>query len=137
MKNETINKRFNIIMQYYCLSTWIRHYTVLMEKHPLEELFGFPFPNHPFWGRKAFLPDAKHIRVIRVEQQGDKVILEDGSAWQIYFFDSAKTSKWIPEKTRVVVREGDGQTSFHTTLLEEVDNDHIFVSARRMESEDE
>ena len=108
-----------------------------MEKHPFEVLFGFPYPTHPFWGRKAFLPDAKHLRVMSVEERGSKVFLEDGSAWKIYYFDSGKTSNWIPETTLVVVREGDGQSSYHDTLLEEVDYEGSVVNARRIESEDE
>ncbi|MCY4001295.1 MAG: hypothetical protein OXF84_10890 [Bacteroidetes bacterium] len=108
-----------------------------MEKDPFEVIFGFPYPTHPFWGHKAFLPGAKHLRVMKIEQRGHTVFLEDGSVWDIYFFDSAKPTRWIPEKTKVVVRDGDGRSSYYDTLLEEADYDGSVVNARRIEWKDE
>lgn len=72
-------------------------------------------------------------RVLKVEKLGRKVILEDGSEWDIYYFDSGKPNQWIPETTQVVVREGDGHSAYHNTILEEVDYDGTWVNARRIE----
>jgi len=72
-------------VKYYLINLKIAISIGLLEKHPFEVIFGFPYPTHPFWGLKAFLPDAKHLKVMRVEDRGSKVFLEDDSVWDIYF----------------------------------------------------
>ncbi|MCY4001294.1 MAG: hypothetical protein OXF84_10885 [Bacteroidetes bacterium] len=53
------------------------------------------------------------------------------------FLDLGKTSNWIPQKTKVVIRKGDGQSSLHDTLLYEVYYEGSVVNARRIELEDQ
>ena len=93
----------------------------------------------PFWKKTMHLPDAKLLRVLRIERGGNgvlsatRVVLEDNSVWEILFEDAYIVSKWPPETTRVLFREGDRYTSSsYNTLLKEV-NSGNYVAARRLQ----
>ncbi|MCY4223404.1 MAG: hypothetical protein OXF06_01075 [Bacteroidetes bacterium] len=58
VKNDTLHKYWVQCRNSQLIYLKIANSTGLMEKHPFEVIFGFPYPTHPFWGRKAFLPYA-------------------------------------------------------------------------------
>ena len=60
-------------------------------------------------------------RVKKVESRGKTIMLDDGSVWEIFFFDSIISSLWLPF-TEVVERREQGNPYPYTTVLERVDS---------------
>ncbi len=105
--------------------------------NPPQNLFNLPFPTHPFWGRKAHLPGAKLLRIVKRERERGfyaptKLILEDNSVWEVFFEDAAKPLRWPFDTACVLVREGERRvpSSSYTTYLEELNSGDMVVARR-------
>lgn len=60
-------------------------------------------------------------RIAKVENRGKTIMLDDGSEWEIFFFDSIISLLWLPS-TEVVKRSELGNPYPYTTVLERVDS---------------
>lgn len=60
----------------------------------------------------------RSIRVREVSNSGEKIVLEDGSVWEIYFIDRVKTSIWLPVATKVIMQSKQRGVYPYTTVLE-------------------
>ena len=68
------------------------------------------------------MEDTRPIRVMKVTNNGKRVILEDGSTWEILFLDSITSSIWSSFATKVIVRGKEGGLYPYTTVLEMEDS---------------
>ncbi|MCY4233405.1 MAG: hypothetical protein OXE59_06670 [Bacteroidetes bacterium] len=83
------------------------------------------------------------LRISKVENLGKKLILDDMSEWEIIYFDSLKSMKWLPTH-KVIVREKKDMDSWkvytntvypYTTIIEHVDSGKM-VGAMRVNSDE-
>ena len=78
------------------------------------------------------------LRIAKVENVGKKLILDDKSEWEIIYFDSLKSMKWLPSQV-VIVREKKDMDSWtvytntvypYTTIIEHVDSGKMVGAMR-------
>lgn len=77
--------------------------------------------------------------IMKVENLGRKITLNDNSEWEVYFLDAIKSSLWLPP-SKVVVRPKRGLDSWkvltnavypYTTIIEHIDSGKM-VGAKRL-----